>query len=64
MLKKLKEDIEGSMSIFGYQREDKEFNPHLTLGRVRSQKVLCRQLPNSIILKERNSGLSLLNALN
>jgi RNA 2',3'-cyclic 3'-phosphodiesterase len=38
ILKKLKEDIEDSMSIFGYQREDKEFNPHLTLGRVRSQK--------------------------
>lgn len=38
ILKKLKNDIEDSMALLGYQKEDKEFIPHLTLGRVRSQK--------------------------
>jgi len=38
ILKTLKSDIEKSMSSLGYQREDKEFRPHLTLGRVRSNK--------------------------
>jgi 2'-5' RNA ligase len=26
------------MSAFGYQKEDKEFRPHLTIGRVRSRR--------------------------
>ena len=38
MLKKLRDDIEDSMSLIGYQKEDKKFHPHLTLGRVRSQR--------------------------
>lgn len=38
ILGKLKVDIEESMELLGYQREDKEFRSHLTLGRVRSQK--------------------------
>ncbi|MEW6418423.1 MAG: RNA 2',3'-cyclic phosphodiesterase [Nitrospirota bacterium] len=38
ILKKLKNDIEDSMALLGYQKEDKKFIPHLTLGRVRSQK--------------------------
>ena len=38
ILMKLERDIENSMEFLGYQKEDKEFKPHLTLGRVRSQK--------------------------
>lgn len=38
ILKKLTNDIEDSMALLGYQKEDKEFTPHLTLGRVRSRK--------------------------
>ncbi len=38
ILKSLSQDIEDSMVNFGYQKERKAFNPHLTLGRVRSQK--------------------------
>lgn len=34
----LKKDIEKSMSLLGYKKEDKEFNPHLTIGRIRSQR--------------------------
>lgn len=38
VLMKLKRDIENSLKFFGYQKEDKEYKPHLTIGRVRSQK--------------------------
>jgi len=41
-LKKLKEDIEISMVQFGFEREDKEFRPHLTIGRVRTPKGIIR----------------------
>jgi len=30
--------IESAMSLLGFQREDKKFHPHLTVGRVRGQK--------------------------
>jgi len=42
ILMKLERDIENSMEFLGYQKEDKEFKPHLTLGRVRSQKGIVR----------------------
>lgn len=35
---KLKMDIEKEMVNLGFEREEREFTPHLTLGRVRSQK--------------------------
>lgn len=38
ILTSMAQEIEYSMVHFGYQRERKKFNPHLTLGRVRSQK--------------------------
>jgi len=37
-LKKLQGDIEDSMALLGYLKEDRDFHPHLTLGRVCSQK--------------------------
>ena len=40
ILKKLQSDVEDAMSLLGYKKEDKKFHPHLTLGRVRSQKVI------------------------
>lgn len=36
-LRRLSSNIEDSMSSLGFKKENKEFNPHLTLGRVRSQ---------------------------
>ena len=36
-LKKLQGDIEDSMALLGYLKEERDFHPHLTLGRVRSQ---------------------------
>lgn len=38
VLVSLKKDIEESMFMLGYQKEDKMFSPHLTIGRIRSQK--------------------------
>jgi len=38
ILNRMKGDIEQAMALLGFQKEDKEFNPHLTLGRVRSSK--------------------------
>jgi 2'-5' RNA ligase len=37
-LPKLAADIDISMSMLGYKKEEREFKPHLTLGRVRSRK--------------------------
>lgn len=39
-MKSLKKDIENAMTAHGFQREERDFTPHLTLGRVRSQKGL------------------------
>jgi 2'-5' RNA ligase len=37
-LPKLASDIDTSVSLLGYKKEEREFKPHLTLGRVRSRK--------------------------
>jgi 2'-5' RNA ligase len=37
-LPKLASDIDISVSLLGYKKEEREFKPHLTLGRVRSRK--------------------------
>lgn len=37
-LPKLAADIDRSISLLGYKEEEREFKPHLTLGRVRSRK--------------------------
>ncbi|BCB96540.1 RNA 2',3'-cyclic phosphodiesterase [Dissulfurispira thermophila] len=37
-LKGLYEDIEKSMSALGFEREDRRFSPHLTIGRVKDRK--------------------------
>lgn len=43
-MKNLKQDIENAMTTYGYQKEDRDFAPHLTLGRVRSQKGIITTL--------------------
>ena len=37
-LRKLYEDIEESMSDLGFEKEDRKFSPHLTIGRVKDRK--------------------------
>jgi 2'-5' RNA ligase len=56
ILNKLKKDIEDSMVLLGYQKEEKEFNPHLTLGRVRSQKGILNLVNELDNFKERDFG--------
>lgn len=57
ILKKLKSDIEHSMSLLGYQRENKAFKPHLTLGRVRSQKGIVNIVHELDNFKDREFGI-------
>lgn len=37
-LKRLYEDIEESMFELGFEKEDRKFSPHLTIGRVKDRK--------------------------
>ena len=39
-LKNLNEKIENELEKLGFEKEDREFNPHLTLGRVKTSKDL------------------------
>lgn len=52
----LKGDIEDAMSSFGYQREDKDFRPHLTVGRVRSHKGMIGILKELDNFREKDFG--------
>ncbi len=42
ILRKLQSDIDNAMTSLGYQREERDFHPHLTIGRVRSQTGMSR----------------------
>ena len=56
ILTKLKKDIEDAMVLLGYQKEDRGFNPHLTLGRVRSQKGVTNLVNELDNFKDRDFG--------
>lgn len=56
VLNKLKRHIEDSMALLGYQKEDREFNPHLTLGRVRSQKGIANLVKELDNFREKDFG--------
>jgi 2'-5' RNA ligase len=56
ILNKLKKDIEDSMVLLGYQKEEKEFKPHLTFGRVRSKKGILNLINELDNFKERDFG--------
>jgi 2'-5' RNA ligase len=56
VLTELRNDIEHSISLLGYQQEDKEYNPHLTLGRVRSQKGIVHIMNNLENFKNKDFG--------
>lgn len=56
ILNKLKMDIEKSMALLGFPKEDKEFNPHITIGRVRSQKGILNLINELDNFKEKNFG--------
>jgi RNA 2',3'-cyclic 3'-phosphodiesterase len=56
-LKKLKEDIENAMIHFGFNKEDKDFNPHLTIGRVRSLKGVIHVVNELGAFQEKEFGV-------
>jgi 2'-5' RNA ligase len=56
ILKRLKDDIEGAMALFGFQKEDNEFRPHLTIGRVRSRKGMINIVSELDNFKEKDFG--------
>jgi len=56
VLKSLKREAEQAMVLFGYQKEDKEFQPHLTLGRVRSQRGILGMMKDLDNFGDRNFG--------
>lgn len=44
LLRRLQEDVEEEMAGLGYPREKRAFSPHLTIGRVRSQRRITEIL--------------------
>ena len=55
-LKQLTVDIESSMASLGFQKEKKDFSPHLTLGRVRSQRGMIQLLHELDNFRDRDFG--------
>jgi RNA 2',3'-cyclic 3'-phosphodiesterase len=55
-MKPLQDGIEGSMSLLGFKKEDREFNPHLTFGRVRSQRGMIMIVDELDTFKEKEFG--------
>jgi 2'-5' RNA ligase len=56
LLKNLRNRIEDSLSMIGFQRDDKEFHPHLTLGRVRSQKGMISFMKEFRLFRDKKFG--------
>jgi len=56
-LLKLAADIDVSMSLLGYKKEEREFKPHLTLGRVRSREGLTSIVNELDNFKDKEFGL-------
>lgn len=47
-LRGLAEDVEASMEPLGFEREDRAYTPHLTLGRARARPVVLEALETSL----------------
>lgn len=56
-LERLQRDIENSMASSGFQREEKVFHPHLTFGRVRSQRGMGTLMNELDSYKEKDFGV-------
>lgn len=57
ILRRLQSEIEDSMALLGYQKEARKFHPHLTLGRVRSQKGITGLVNELDKFKGRDFGV-------
>jgi RNA 2',3'-cyclic 3'-phosphodiesterase len=56
-MKNLQEGVERSMAFLGFKSEDREFNPHLTLGRVRSRRGMIMFLKELETFEEKEFGI-------
>jgi 2'-5' RNA ligase len=56
-MKNLQDGIERSMAFLGVKREDREFNPHLTLGRVRSRRGMIMLIKELATFEEKEFGI-------
>jgi RNA 2',3'-cyclic 3'-phosphodiesterase len=56
ILKELRDRIENAMSLLGFQREDKAFHPHLTLGRVQAQRGMISLMGELELFHDRQFG--------
>jgi 2'-5' RNA ligase len=52
----LQRDVEREMQTFGYEEEKRPFSPHLTIGRVRSDKRMTEMLKRLDAFKETGFG--------
>lgn len=55
-LKRLYLDIENTMVSLGFKKENKKYNPHLTIGRVHSQRGIMNLINVLDTLKDKNFG--------
>jgi 2'-5' RNA ligase len=53
---KLQHDIDKSMAGLGFEKDDKQFTPHLTIGRVKSMRNKDALIKELTILKEADFG--------
>jgi len=56
-MKNLQDEIERSVTILGFKNEDREFNPHLTLGRVRSRRGMILLIRELDTFEEKEFGI-------
>jgi 2'-5' RNA ligase len=56
ILKRLNVDIEDTMGSLGFKKEQRSFKPHLTLGRVRSQKGVMPLVHDLDMYKDKDFG--------
>ena len=56
MLKNLHSDIDNAVGSIGFKKETRTFNPHLTIGRVRSQKGIMNLVDELDSYREKEFG--------
>lgn len=63
-LVELKGEIENAMELLGFEREDKQFRPHLTIGRVKSTRGINNIINELDRAKDRNFGVMQVDRVN
>lgn len=63
-LRSLRDRIEAKLEALGFPREGKDFHPHLTLGRVRSQRGLIALLKQLSLYRKAHFGEFSVDAVN